>query len=104
MGEVETQTPEQLAADEAHLEENVEQMPALENASVIEQVNLPNDQNGLSSDKPANGDQDNQVYIGTELGLAHYIEGGRVEAPERKKYNDIIETEDEVHGHPEQLG
>lgn len=39
-----------------------------------------------------------------KLGLAVYNEGGRVEAPERRIYNNIIETENESSGHPERLG
>ena len=65
--EAEIRADEQLAADEARLEENIEQMQALEDASVNEQVNPPDDVKGLSNDAPVDSDQDDQIYIGTEL-------------------------------------
>jgi len=102
--EAEIRADEQLAADEASLEESIEQMQTLEDASVNEQVTPSDDVKGLSNDTPVDSNQSDQIHIGTELGLAAYNEGGRVEAPERRIYNNIIETENESSGNPERLG
>jgi len=102
--EAEFRADEQLAADEASLEESIEQMQALEDASVNEQVTTSDNVKGLSNETPVDSDQSDQIYIGTELGLAAYNEGGRVEAPERRIYNNIIETENESSVNPERLG
>ena len=102
--EAEIQTDEQVVTEEAHLEESVQQLQELEGALVTGEDNVPDDNKGFSNDTLADVNQDDLINIGTELGLAVYNEGGRVEAPERLIYNDIIESKNESSGNVERLG